>query len=166
MGSYQKKKSESIDKYSYFAHSSTLFVSNLPYTATSVDLQTLFSDIAPVRSAFVVTEPGTGISKGVGYVSFALKEDAASAFASLEKDGIELVGRKLRVQWAENKARRLYFVFQRTVIDDKFSPKKDETRMPSKKNQNLVHLLGHCNLDFHMTHLRLGPLSSLAFPLE
>jgi len=76
-----------------------------------VDLQTLFSDIAPVRSAFVVTEPGTGISKGVGYVSFALKEDAASAFAGLEKDGIELVGRKLRVQWAENKACRLYFVF-------------------------------------------------------
>jgi len=74
-----------------------------------VDLQTLFSDIAPVRSAFVVTEPGTGISKGVGYVSFALKEDAASAFAGLEKDGIELVGRKLRVQWAENKACRLYF---------------------------------------------------------
>ena len=56
-----------------------------------------------MRSAFVVTEPGTGISKGVGYVSFALKEDATSAFQNLEKDGIELVGRKLRVQWADHK---------------------------------------------------------------
>ncbi|KAJ2930582.1 hypothetical protein H1R20_g6499, partial [Candolleomyces eurysporus] len=45
----------------------TLFVSNLPYTATSVDLETLFSDIAPVRTAFVVTKHGTGVSKGVGY---------------------------------------------------------------------------------------------------
>ncbi|KAJ7702426.1 hypothetical protein B0H17DRAFT_1176243 [Mycena rosella] len=85
------------------AHGSTLFVSNLPYTATSVDLQTLFSDIAPVRSAFVVTEPGTGVSKGVGYVAFALKEDAQSAFDSISKDGINLVGRNLRIQWADTK---------------------------------------------------------------
>lgn len=82
---------------------STIFVSNLPYTATSVDLQTLFSDIAPVRTAFVVTEHGTGVSKGVGYVSFAIKEDAQSAFDKITKEGINLVGRNLRVQWAENK---------------------------------------------------------------
>ncbi|KAF9479144.1 hypothetical protein BDN70DRAFT_709860 [Pholiota conissans] len=85
------------------AHGATLFVSNLPYSATSVDLQTLFSDIAPVRSAFVVTEQGTGVSKGVGYVSFALKEDAESAYETLSKDGINLVNRKLRVQWADSK---------------------------------------------------------------
>jgi len=82
---------------------STLFVSNLPYTATSVDLQTLFSDIAPVRTAFVVTEHGSGVSKGVGYVSFAIKEDAQSAFDKITKEGINLAGRNLRVQWAENK---------------------------------------------------------------
>lgn len=87
---------------------STLFVSNLPYTATSVDLQTLFSDIAPVRSAFVVTEHGTGVSKGVGYVSFAIKEDAQSAFDKIAKEGLSLVGRNLRVQWAESKVRLLY----------------------------------------------------------
>ena len=74
---------------------STLFVSNLPYTATS--------DIAPVRSAFVFTEPGSGVSKGVGYVSFAIKEDAESSFAKIAEEGISLVGRKLRVQWAESK---------------------------------------------------------------
>lgn len=83
--------------------SSTLFVSNLPYTATSVDLQTLFSDIAPVRSAFVVSEQGTGVSKGVGYVSFAIKEDAEAAYENLSTDGISLVGRKLRIQWADQK---------------------------------------------------------------
>ena len=87
--------------------SSTLFVSNLPYTATSVDLQTLFSDIAPVRSAFVVTEHGTGVSKGVGYVSFALKADADVAFETISRNGIDLVGRKLRVQWADTKVHSL-----------------------------------------------------------
>jgi hypothetical protein len=82
---------------------STLFVSNLPYTATSTDLNTLFSDIAPVRSAFVVLEHGTGTSKGVGYVSFAIPEDAKAAFDSISTDGIALDGRKLRIEWATNK---------------------------------------------------------------
>jgi RNA recognition motif-containing protein len=87
------------------AHGATLFVSNLPYAVTSVDIQTLFSDLAPVRTAFVVTEQGSGVSKGVGYVSFAAREDAAAAYAAIEKDGLAILGRKLRVQWAETKVR-------------------------------------------------------------
>lgn len=56
-----------------------------------------------MRSAFVVTEQGTGTSKGVGYVSFAIKEDAKRALESIEKDGLDLLGRTLRVQLAEKK---------------------------------------------------------------
>ncbi|KAF8884427.1 hypothetical protein CPB84DRAFT_1838033 [Gymnopilus junonius] len=102
LGKRKEREEENADT-TQLTHGSTLFVSNLPYTATSVDLQTLFSDIAPVRSAFVVTEQGTGVSKGVGYVSFALKEDAEAAYEAISKDGISLVGRKLRVQWADKK---------------------------------------------------------------
>ncbi|KAI0316392.1 hypothetical protein OF83DRAFT_1164375 [Amylostereum chailletii] len=87
-------------------YGSTIFVSNLPYTATSTDLQTLFSDIAPVRTAFVVCEPGTGVSKGVGYVSFAIREDAQSAMEDIEKKGMALNGRNLRVSWAKSKLTR------------------------------------------------------------
>ncbi|KAJ7074374.1 hypothetical protein C8F01DRAFT_1010671 [Mycena amicta] len=105
-------------------HSSTLFVSNLPYTATSTDLQTLFSDIAPVRSAFVVTEQGTGVSKGVGYVAFALKEDAQSAFDTISKDGIALVGRSLRVQWADSKPKE-------KVQRPKIEPKPARVHVPN-----------------------------------
>jgi nucleolar protein 4 len=66
-------------------------------------LKTLFSDIAPVRSAFVVLEHGTGVSKGVGYVSFAITEDAKAAFHHISADGMVLDGRSLRVEWAANK---------------------------------------------------------------
>ncbi|KAJ1304999.1 hypothetical protein OPQ81_000042 [Rhizoctonia solani] len=83
------------------AHGSTIFVSNLPYTATSTDVQTLFSDVAPVRSAFVVLDKETKASKGVAYVSFAIKEDALMALES-EKP-FELDGRVLRLQWADKK---------------------------------------------------------------
>ena len=58
-----------------------------------------------MRSAFVVLEQGTGVSKGVGYVSFAIKEDAQSAFDAISNEGILLVNRKLRVQWADSKVR-------------------------------------------------------------
>ncbi|CAL1711096.1 unnamed protein product [Somion occarium] len=61
-------------------HGSTVFVSNLPYSVTSTDLNTLFSDLGPVRSAFVVLDQGSGSSKGVGYVSFAIREDAEATY--------------------------------------------------------------------------------------
>ena len=54
----------------------------------------------------MVTEPGSGISKGVGYVAFAIKEDAQMAFEKISKEGIKLDHRKLRVQWAEHKVIR------------------------------------------------------------
>lgn len=85
------------------SHGSTLFVSNLPYDATSTDLQTTFSDLAPVRYAFVVSNKGSGESKGFGYVSFSIKEDAQTAFDTVSTEGIEINGRKLRVKWADKK---------------------------------------------------------------
>ncbi|EMD36535.1 hypothetical protein CERSUDRAFT_106374 [Gelatoporia subvermispora B] len=106
-------------------HGSTLFVSNLPYTATSTDLKTLFSDIAPVRTAFVVTEQGSGVSKGVGYVSFAIREDASSAVEKISKEGIELNGRALRVQWAASKPKD-----NDTLEKPKEKPAKVATRRP------------------------------------
>ena len=83
--------------------SSTLFVSNLPYTATSTDLKTLFSDIAPIRNAFVVLDHDTGISKGVGYVSFAIKEDVQLALDKISSEGLTIDGRSVRAQLAETR---------------------------------------------------------------
>ena len=109
---------------------STLFVSNLPYTATSTDLNTLFSDIAPVRSAFVVLEHGTGASKGVGYVSFAIPEDAKAAFDSISADGIALDGRKLRIEWATNKVCQCVLLYRnscRIFIPAKSCRKREQS---------------------------------------
>lgn len=78
-------------------------MSNLPYSATTTDLQTLFSDVGPVRSAFVVLEQGSRVSKGVGYVTFAIKADVQAAIEQACSEGITLDGRKLRVELAENK---------------------------------------------------------------
>ncbi|KAI0071311.1 RNA-binding domain-containing protein [Panus rudis PR-1116 ss-1] len=101
-----KRKERDGEPSEVKTHGSTIFVSNLPYSATSTDLKTLFSDLGPVRSAFVVLDQATGNSKGVGYVSFSIKEDAQLAYDRANNSNDEpivLDGRKLRVTWADSK---------------------------------------------------------------
>ncbi|KAI6158195.1 hypothetical protein BKA82DRAFT_996638 [Pisolithus tinctorius] len=117
-----KRKSREDQHFEKGGHGSTLFVSNLPYDATSTDLKTAFSDLAPVRSAFVVLEHGTGVSKGVGYVSFAIREDAQSAFDSITSDGMTMNDRKLRVEWAGLKPK------DRPIKDRPAKPKADSVK--------------------------------------
>jgi nucleolar protein 4 len=81
--------------------------------ATSVDLTTHFSDIGPVRSSFVVlsskpnpadpTAEPIKTSKGVGYVTFAMRTDAERAIAELNGRGFGGSKRKLGVEWADRK---------------------------------------------------------------
>ena len=102
--------------------SSTIFVSNLSYNTTQESLQAAFDDIAPVKTAFVVYEkaptispsddpanaPTKGPSKGVGYVTFAIKEDAEAAITRFGEDASQpllIDGRAIRVKWADRKVR-------------------------------------------------------------
>ncbi len=104
------------------ANPTMLFVSSLPFSATSTDLETLFSDVGPLRKAFVVTDsasgshgPGAGgaaggkvRSKGVGYVQFAQPEDARRAVAELhgKRQGIFDGSRAIQVQFADQSRKR------------------------------------------------------------
>lgn len=85
----------------------TLFVSSLPYNATSTDLVTHFSFIGPIRHGFVATDKESGKSKGVGYVTFAMREDAERALAELDGGAFGGKGRKIRVSWADRKVSAL-----------------------------------------------------------
>jgi RNA recognition motif-containing protein len=64
----------------------TVFVRNLPYTCTDAGLEEAFGEIGPVKESFIVAEKGTGgQSKGFGFVTFALAEDAAAAVAKTKQ---------------------------------------------------------------------------------
>ncbi|KAI9096918.1 hypothetical protein DFS34DRAFT_621925 [Phlyctochytrium arcticum] len=85
----------------------TLFVSTIPYSATSEQLQDFFSEVGPLRSCYVVADKegatsGQPKNKGFGYVAYALAEDAATAVATLRKAKF-LGGRTLRIQFAYKK---------------------------------------------------------------
>ncbi|GAC93349.1 hypothetical protein PHSY_000914 [Pseudozyma hubeiensis SY62] len=81
----------------------TLFVSRLPYTATSTDLQTTFSEIGPLKRAFVVIDQATKKSKGVGYVTFAIPEDATTALEQLQGKSLDGGSRKIQITFADQK---------------------------------------------------------------
>ena len=82
----------------------TLFVTRIPYHVTNTDLETFFSDIGPLRRAFVVTDKETHKSKGVGYVTYTDAADAEKALEKLQGTSLDGSKRHIQLQWADRKA--------------------------------------------------------------
>jgi RNA recognition motif-containing protein len=73
-----------------------IFVRNLAYQTTSEDLIALFEEFGPMKRATIVQQDG--VSRGFGFVKFALEEDASTAMRALQ--GRELHGRKMKLEVA------------------------------------------------------------------
>src|SRR5262245_61574832 len=76
-----------------------LYVGNLSYSVSSDDLQQIFEQYGPVRSAQVLTDRETGRSRGFGFVEMDNDPDAEAAIENL--DGQEHDGRRLTVNEAK-----------------------------------------------------------------
>ena len=74
----------------------TVFVRGVSFDADDQEFNDFFSDIGPVRQAFLVKSKGGAKHKGFGFVHFALQEDAERATAEL--NGKELKGRRIQVR--------------------------------------------------------------------
>jgi RNA recognition motif-containing protein len=79
-----------------------LFVGNLSFDTTSADLEALFAEAGTCESAAVITDRGTGRSRGFGFVEMSSDAEAERAIAEL--NGRELQGRKLNVSEARERA--------------------------------------------------------------
>jgi RNA recognition motif-containing protein len=78
-----------------------LYVGNLAYTMTEEELRSTFEEYGTVVSAQVVRDRSTGKAKGFGFVEMAKDEEAQAAIAAL--DGVEVLGRALKVNEARPK---------------------------------------------------------------
>jgi RNA recognition motif-containing protein len=81
-----------------------LFVGGIPYKTSEAELQELFSQAGAVVSATILTERGTGRSKGFGFVEMASDEEAGRAQEMF--DNKEFEGRILKVNEARPKEPR------------------------------------------------------------
>lgn len=71
-----------------------LFVTNIPWTVSHLELRKYFSKFGPVNLATVVFDKNTGLSKNFGFVTFGNKEGFDNANSQPHK----LEGNILRVQ--------------------------------------------------------------------
>lgn len=84
--------------------SKRLYVGNLSFNVTTADLEALFAAHGEVVDAQVVTDRGSGRSKGFGFVEMASDEDANKAIAAL--NGQDHGGRALTVNEARPREER------------------------------------------------------------
>lgn len=87
----------------------TIYVGNLPFTATDDEVRGLFSKHGTVHSVKLVTDRDTGRPRGFGFVEM---EGSAATAAITALNGSQFGGRSLRVNEArerEQRARRSRF---------------------------------------------------------
>jgi len=75
----------------------SIYVGNLPFSATEEELRALFESHGSVHSVKVVTDRETGRPRGFAFVEM---DDQAAAAAISALDGGEMGGRNLRVNEA------------------------------------------------------------------
>ncbi len=81
----------------------SIYVGNLPFSASEDELSDLFSQHGAVSSVKLITDRETGRPRGFGFVEMA-DSDAAAAIEAL--NGKELGGRTLRINEAQQRPQR------------------------------------------------------------
>ena len=83
--------------------SKSIYVGNLPWSATEEQVRNLFSQYGTVNSVNLVSDRETGRARGFGFVEMA-EADAPNAIQAL--DGSSMDGRTLKVNEAQPRAPR------------------------------------------------------------
>ncbi|KAH6820611.1 RNA recognition motif and CCHC-type zinc finger domains containing protein [Perilla frutescens var. hirtella] len=94
---------------------STVYVSNVDFNLTNSDLHTIFSTFGKLAKVTVLKDRDTRRSKGVAFVLFVSREDAARA--AKEMDGKILNGRTLRASIAADNGRAAEFIKKKVYKD-------------------------------------------------
>lgn len=84
--------------------STKIYVGNLPWRTTDVQLTGLFAAHGEVVSVRIISERETGRSRGFAFVTMATPEGCRAAIAAL--NGFQLEGRALVVNEANNQNSR------------------------------------------------------------
>jgi RNA recognition motif-containing protein len=76
----------------------TLYVGNLPWSATKEDLAALFADLTQVKSSRIITDRNTGRSRGFGFIEV---DDADIERVIEAMNGKDMGGREIIVNEAK-----------------------------------------------------------------
>ncbi|RWS23560.1 RNA-binding protein 34-like protein [Leptotrombidium deliense] len=109
----------------------SVFVGNLPAKVKEEDLWNFFGEDSNIKAVRVVRDKTTGKGKGVAFVMFESKDNVALA---LEKNNLEMNGRKIRVQRCQAKSgERMSNTHNRSKFRRKFHSKSGVLTNKAKK---------------------------------
>lgn len=94
---------------------STVYVSNLDFTLTNSDLHTIFSTFGKVARVTILKDRATRQSRGVAFVLFVSRHDAAVAVRTMDRKLLN--GRTLSVSIAADNGRAAEFIRRREYRD-------------------------------------------------
>ncbi|CAN1149187.1 U11/U12 small nuclear ribonucleoprotein 31 kDa protein [Linum perenne] len=94
---------------------STVYVSNIDFTLTNSDLHTLFSTFGKIARVTVLKDRSTRQSRGVAFIQFVSRDDAASAARQMDKKILN--GRTLSAKIANDNGRATEFIKKRVYLD-------------------------------------------------
>ncbi|XP_055464082.1 RNA-binding protein 28 isoform X2 [Psammomys obesus] len=117
----------------------TLFVGRLPPSARSEQLEELFSQVGPVKQCFVVTEKGSKVCRGFGYVTFSMLEDVQRAV----KEITTFEGCKINVTVAKKKLKNKSKEKRKNENSEspKKEPKPKKAKVADKKARLIIRNL-------------------------
>ena len=78
-----------------------VFVGNLPKATTQEELSTLFAQAGEVTLAEIITDRGTGASRGFAFVTLGTQSEAEKAIEMF--NAYSLNERELKVDWSKPK---------------------------------------------------------------
>ena len=81
--------------------SKKIYIGNLPFTSTEVDLKAVFARHGTVESVNIIMDRETGRPRGFAFVEMAEASAAADAIRAL--DGSDLGGRNIKVNEAQDR---------------------------------------------------------------
>jgi RNA recognition motif-containing protein len=84
--------------------SQKLYIGNLPYRTTEIDIRKFFSKFEPILSIVLISDRETGRSRGFGFIEL---EDAVVDNAISELSDTIFGGRNLRISKARDKGENL-----------------------------------------------------------
>jgi len=78
-----------------------IFVGNLPFRMSAMEVEKLFGPYGDIRSARVILDRDTGRSRGFGFVDMPDMQQAEEAISIL--NGYEIQGRPISVNFARSR---------------------------------------------------------------
>lgn len=114
------------------AKSTTLYMGNIPYELTDVDLQDIFADIQGITDVRIPVDRATGLPRGFGHVDFVTESAAADAKEILSRKAP--YGRKMLINYAK---RRMMTPNEVVLHSQKKQDKRDAKRNASEQQDDV-----------------------------